>query len=295
MSQKNIDSGALSESTSSRLDSSAKSPGGAGQSGFNHVQRPLRGPDIIQFQGRHEMDKDDVTYHLAIPNLKKKCALPQLPYELELLIRLYDENPVPAPFKRNRMTISELFNLMYGAKLAVFAGTEFEVEAKVDFQSRFSKLMGRSKGRAYRWLDESAIKAGSSARTSSDILAILGKLTQCKDPGETLERLGQMIWSLRGEDINLTFPIPTLKNPPKREKRGRRPLQRDAEGVTQKTAAKKVAVKNEGIKIKLKTAKKATPSVKLTVKKPAKKVAASAGADKNAGKKTPARKSRVPK
>ena len=194
-----------------------------------HTKRPLRGSDIIQFQGRHDLDKDDVSYYLALPSFKKKCAMPQLDYPLELLMRLFDENPTPPPFKKDRISIVDLFNKMYGKRLAAFKGTEYEIQAKVDFQNRFSKLLGRSKGRAYRWLDESAIKAGRSAKTSSDILGVLGKLTQCDDPGETLERLGKMIWGLRGEDIDELCPIPTLKNPPKRGKRGRRPGSRNKE------------------------------------------------------------------
>lgn len=233
------------------------------------TDRPLGGVDIPRFQGRHGLDKDDVCYHLGISHYQKKCSKPLLDYSLELLMRLFDEDPSPAPFKRDRMSLPELFDLMYGKQLAVFAGTVYEVQAKVDLQNRFSKLLGRSKGRAYRWLDASAIKAGA-ARTHSDIIGVLGKLTQRPDPGETLERIGSYIWALRGVDIDKEFPIPTRRSPPKRGKRGRRPISR--EGAPEGTAAtarkrvilvkKPVLVKKPQAAAKKPAAKKATRNTK---------------------------------
>lgn len=208
-----------------------------------NINRPLSGMDIVRFQGRHGMDKDDVTYFLGIANFKKKCEEPKLDYALELLMRLFDEDPTPPPWKKDRLRLPELFQQMYGKKLEVFKGSEHEVEAKVDLQNRFSKLLGRSKGRAYRWLDGAAIR-GNSSRTHSDVTGILGKLTQAKNPGETLERMGALVWALRGEDIDETFPIPTLRNPPKRGKRGRRPAQKVAE-EPQKTP-RKISAKGAG-------------------------------------------------
>lgn len=192
--------------------------------------RPLTGMDILLFQGRHGMDKEDVCYYLGITQFQETCALPQIPYTLELLMRLFDEDPTPPPFKKDRITLPALFQQMYGKKLKTFAGTEHEVEARVDLQNRFSMLLGRSKGRAYRWLDEQAIRSGKT-RAHDDILGILGKLTQRSDPGEALERMGSYVWRLRGIDIDQKYPIPTLKNPPKREKRGRKPahLKKDEE------------------------------------------------------------------
>jgi hypothetical protein len=195
--------------------------------------------DIVQFQGRHKLDKDDVSYYLGIRHLAKKCSEPLLDYSLELLMRLYNENPTPPPFRKDRITLPELFESMYGKHVAAFVGSEYEVEAKVDLQNRFSKLLGRSKGRAYRWLNSDAIEAG----THSDVMGILGKLTQVKNPGETLERLGKMVWALRGEDIDALFPIPTLKSPPVRRPRGRKPgavrKEEDANGAA-KDASKKI-------------------------------------------------------
>jgi hypothetical protein len=235
------------------------------------TDRPLGGVDIPRFQGRHGLDKDDVCYHLGISHYQKKCSKDELDYSLELLMRLFDEDPTPAPFKRDRISLPALFDLMYGKRLAVFAGTEHEVEAKVDLQNRFSKLLGRSKGRAYRWLDATAIKAGS-ARTHSDIIGVLGKLTQRPDPGETLERLGSYIWALRGVDIDKEFPIPTRRNPPKRGKRGRRPINRDGASEEAKPVVRKrvVLVKKSEVVSKPQPAKKAAAK-KPTAKKPAAK------------------------
>lgn len=224
--------------------------------------RPFRGMDIVQFQGRHKLDKDDVIYYLGIRHLAKKCAEPRLEYSLELLMRLYNENPTPPPFRKDRITLPQLFDSMYGKQVAAFVGTDFEVEAKVDLQNRFSKLLGRSKGRAYRWLNTDTIEAG----THSDVLGILGKLTQVKNPGETLERLGRLIWSLRGEDIDAQFPIPTLKNPPFRRPRGRKPAAEKAlSGDDAKGATKK---------IKAELVKKPVPKKAATKKAAAKKIVA---------------------
>lgn len=226
--------------------------------------RPFRGLDIVQFQGRHKLDKDDVCYYLGIRHLAKKCGEPQLEYSLELLMRLYNENPTPPPFRKDRITLPVLFELMYGKNLAAFNGTEYEVEAKVDLQNRFSMLLGRSKGRAYRWLSNDTIEAG----THSDVLSILGKLTQVKNPGETLERLGRHIWSLRGIDIDARFPIPTLKNPPFRRPRGRKPA---AEKAMAANGGSEAVDKKIRAELKKKAPAKKATTAKKTVKKTGKK------------------------
>lgn len=226
------------------------------------ADRPFRGTDIVQFQGRHKLDKDDVSYYLGIRHLSAKCREPELDYSLELLMRLYNENPCPPPFRKDRITLQQLFEMMYGKQVAEFVGTEFEVEAKVDLQNRFSMLFGRSKGRAYRWLNSDAIEAG----THSDVLGILGKLSQVKNPGETLERLGKLIWGLRGTDVDALFPIPTKKNPPFRRPRGRKPAaERAAATVESKGKATSAKIKAElkAVPAKKRVAAKKTP-VKTT-------------------------------
>lgn len=190
---------------------------------YKQPARALTGQDIMRFVGRHGLRKDDVMYYLGITNYTKKCSEPILPYALDLLMRLYDENPCPPPWPMDRIDMPELFEVMYGEKLAAFRGTEFEVQARVNLQNRFSKLLGRSKGRAYKWLLSEEAMTGQTVKTLSDVFGVLGKLTQCEDPGATLERLGKLVWSYRGVDIDQLFPIPTLESPPRREKRGRRP------------------------------------------------------------------------
>lgn len=225
--------------------------------------RPFRGLDIVQFQGRHQLDKDDVSYYLGIRHLSVKCAEPQVDYSLELLMRLYNENPCPPPFRKDRITLQQLFEQMYGKNVAEFVGTDHEVEARVDLQNRFSMLFGRSTGRAYRWLNSDAIEAG----THSDVLGILGKLSQVKNPGETLERLGKLIWKLRGVDIDADFPIPTKKNPPFRLPRGRKPAAERAAAAAEAAEPKSKSGAPK-IKVEMKKAPAKVPAKKRATKTP---------------------------
>lgn len=213
---------------------------------FDHIRRPFIGPDIENWRTRHGLSLSDATYALGLPNYKKKIMTPGwLDYPIELLMRLYDEDPQHGAWPRSRLSLPELFEMMYGDALRVFIGTELEKAARVDLQARFAKLFGRSKGRAYRWLDQKEIDASITNRTQEVVQAILGKLTQVKNPGQTLERLGAFAWTLRGEDLDRHFPIPTADRPPYREKRGRKAGSRiKVEGSTRRVVA-------PGVKIKL--------------------------------------------
>ena len=191
---------------------------------FSHVQRPFEASYIEDWRSSHGLSMDDATYALGLANYKKKLkGEGLLSYSLELLMRLYDENPGHGVWPGQRITLNWLFDEMYAKSLAPFIGTDHEKAARVDLQKRFAKLFGRSKGRAHRWLDERGVDASINNRTQEEIQGILGKLSQLKNPGETLERLGRFVWALRGEDIDTTHRIPTLKYPPFRQRRGRKP------------------------------------------------------------------------
>lgn len=188
-----------------------------------HIERPLTVSDIEGWRNKHGLSMADATYALGFPNYKKKLMMPGLEFPVELLMRLYDEDPSHGVWPRYRISLPWLYNEMYKDVLEKFKGGPHEVTANVDVQARFARLFGRSKGRAYRWLDETEVDSSISNRTQSTIQAILGKLSQLENPGEVLNRLSTFIWKLRGEDIDISHPIPTLRNPPTREKPGRRP------------------------------------------------------------------------
>lgn len=232
------------------------------------TDRPLTGDDIEAWRMQHGLSMDDAAYALGIANYKKKASSPEvIEYALELLMRLYDESPKHGVWPLDRITMQYLFESMYGAQLAVFTGTEHAVTARVDLQTRFAKLLGRSKGRAYRWLDRNEIDASINNRTQESVQSILGKLSQLKSPGATLERLGALIWRLRGEDIDTLHPIPTLKHPPRREKRGRRPGSTvKAVGSVRRVISPTINIKNP-VKITDVTRLTKTPPLKRTKRK----------------------------
>lgn len=214
---------------------------------FDHVLRPLVGRDIDEWRTANGLSMRNAVHCLGIADYKNKLLSQKpLEYSLELLIRLYYENPGPGVWPQKRLSIAWLFEQMYGDLLEKFIGTEHEVTARVDLQARFAKLFGRSKGRAYRWLDPKETNASISDKTQETIQEILSKLSQLKNPGATLERLGSFVWALRGEDINTEFPIPSLRHPPRRERRGRRPGSR----ITADGAIRRVISPEKNIKIK---------------------------------------------
>lgn len=229
-----------------------------------HIERPLIGSDIEGWRNTHGLSMADATYALGFPNYKNKLMMPGLEFPVELLMRLYDEDPSHGVWPRYRISLPWLFNEMYKDILEPFRGGPHEVTARVDVQARFARLFGRSKGRAYRWLDEDEVDSSISNRTQATIQAILGKLSQLEDPGATLNRLATFIWHLRGEDIDITHPIPSLKAPPTREQRGRKP---SFSGGSQKLVRRSISSDAD---IKIKPSKVALLKAKDAEEKPAK-------------------------
>jgi hypothetical protein len=231
-------------------------------------RRPLTGFDIEQWRLDLNLSKYDAQVALGFRNsnhYNKMCMEPILPVALELLLRLYEEAPCARGWEA--YTMRELFDLMYGENLAVFHNTRHEVYAKVDLGVRFTRIFDRSSARHYEWLEAAATKNDRELNAYSVMACILSKLKQVKDPKEVLDRLSKRVWTLRGVDLDAECPIPTLANPPTREKTGRK-------------SAKAIARPKP--KAPLKRAKKAA------AKKP-KKVAAKA-TTRPAAKKTATRK-----
>lgn len=199
-------------------------------------RRPMIGLDIEEWRAELAMPKFDTQHALGFRNsnhYNKICNLELLPFELELLVRLYEDNPVARGW--SRYSLVELFNVMYAHDRDVFKGTPHEKHAQVDLGNRFTKLLGRSPARQYSWLKEGPPTATKELKAYAVIECILSKLHQVKNPRETLERVSKMAWALRGVDIDTLYPVPTLQNPPKREPTGRKSNEykaaRDAGGV----------------------------------------------------------------
>lgn len=186
-------------------------------------QRPMRGLDIEEWRGELNLSKYDAQYALGFRNsnhYNSMCHEPVLPFVIEVLIRLYEENPIERGWKR--YTLRELFDLMYGQYLLPFEGHKAKTFAKVDLGSRFCKLFDRSSARHYQWLQSDASKTSNELSTYADVECVLAKLKQVDNPGEVLERIVKKCWALRGVSLDSAHPIPTLENPPTRQKTGRK-------------------------------------------------------------------------
>lgn len=207
-------------------------------------QRPLVGRDIEAFRMRHQLDRSTSATALAFTaasQYNKKSLEPgSLPYDLELLIRLYDTHPGPAPWVN--VLPSEMFEKVYGPRLAQFAGTPAAEPARTMLYARFAAIFGRSIYASYRWLDSS----GATENPSGPIQRVLSKLTEIENPGAFLEALASRIYQLRGHNFDKAFPLPDPANPPKQRKRGPIPgarAARDAKVVANARAGRVNAAK----------------------------------------------------
>jgi len=206
--------------------------------------RPMTGLDIEQWRAERGMEKYDAQYALGFRNsnhYNKMCLEPILPAALELLIRIYEDSPIiPGP-GWPKYSLPDLFMQMYGEALDSFKGTKYETYAKVDLGTRFTKIFDRSSARQYQWLVEDTKRNDSDLNANAVMERILAKLHSLDDPKEVLERVARKVWLLRGVDLATEFPVPSLDNPPTRQKTGRK--SKLALGGRKSAAEKKAAVK----------------------------------------------------
>lgn len=180
-------------------------------------QRPLTGLDIDYFRSHHGLPTVEVINALCIQNsaaYNKAVREPVLPYNMEMLIRLYDLHTEPAPWVFIEPT--KAFEMLYGDVMEQFRGTEYEKDARLALYKRFTAGCGRSIFTAYRWIDEE----GKSKRGVTKVFAKLSKLD---NPREVFESLARTIFKSRGVDFDSFCPMPTLENPPKPKPRGPTP------------------------------------------------------------------------
>lgn len=146
---------------------------------------------------------------------------PLLPISLEILIRLYDEDPSAPGWES--FNYLQLFKIMYDKDLDKFKDPTHYRHARVDLGFRFTKLFGRSGARQYDWLKDSSLNDKAESKANAFIECILCKLTQFENPGEVFNRVAIKTWLLRGVSIDSLHRIPTPENPPSRKKTGRKP------------------------------------------------------------------------
>ena len=181
------------------------------------------GLDIEDWRSELGLSKYQAQHALGFRNsnhYNTMCLQPNLPVVLELLIRIYDESPIALGW--GKYSLKELFQIMYGDTLDLFVGGKQETHAKVDLGTRFTKIFDRSPARQYQWLEEDRKRNESELNAYSVIECILSKLKQVDDPKETLERAAKKVWLLRGVDLDSEYRVPSLENPPFRQKTGRK-------------------------------------------------------------------------
>jgi hypothetical protein len=241
-------------------------------------KRPLTGYDIHQWASENGLPKYDACHALGFRNTNHyndECKQPLLDFELELLIRIYMAYPGERSWRR--YSLPELFQEMYGRSLEPFKDTEHEKFAKVDLGGRFVRLFGKSESRQYDWLWLKP-KSAKTPRPDSTVDAILSKLMNVPHPGHVLEEISKLCHKLRGVDLDQECPIPTLSNPPQREKTGRRPTLPATTGRGGKVSAPRKSIS--------KAPKRAAKVAPRAAKKSPTRVRARAAASETAGRRS---------
>lgn len=191
--------------------------------------RPLTGMDVEAFRARHGLPIADMVNMLALPSnshynkvARKTTALS---FSQEFLLRICDAYPTPPPWKR--ITMSELFDMLYGPLLSRYA--PHEDLARVAFYYRFTALFGRSSFTGYRWIE----KSGSA---KPELVKVAAKIVERQDPRRTAEQFASKIWEVRGVHFDEAFPLPDILTLGTGKRKGRVPggaLRRAKQALTQ--------------------------------------------------------------
>jgi hypothetical protein len=181
-------------------------------------KRPMYGQDLLAFRSRHNLRVEDVIYALAFATMAsftKTANLRLLPYDREVLMRLYDRMPGPTPWKR--VTPRDAFFLFYEDLLKQFdEKSPSFAPARTMLFARFTAMLGRTVFRGYSWIE-------GHGKTDGVVAKILTKACSFPDPRDALESAARTTWALRGVDFDAEYPLPDPKNPPMPKPRGKRP------------------------------------------------------------------------
>jgi hypothetical protein len=177
--------------------------------------RPMTGFDIEAWRGDNNLSKFKVQNAFGCRDSNHYnllCGIELLPIEVELLLRLYMEKPSPIGWEF--YTMKELFMLMYKNEINDFSHHSSEVHAIVDLRKRFTKIFGRSTSRSYSWLENSLTFDETELATYAVLECILSKLKDFEDPTLILNEISTRIWMLRGVDLEVEYPVPSLSKLP---------------------------------------------------------------------------------
>lgn len=180
--------------------------------------RPLTGIDVEGFRDRHKLTISDMVHMLALQgsahyNRITRQTMP-LAFNHEFLLRISEMYPSPPPW--NRVSMADLFDLMYGAILQQFQPYGLEDMARVVLYYRFTALFGRSSFTGYRWIEKAGI-------AKPELHKIAAKIAERQNPRMVAEDVARTIWRARGVEFDESFPIPTLASLSTGPRRGRLP------------------------------------------------------------------------
>ncbi|MBS0454166.1 MAG: hypothetical protein JSS14_22930 [Proteobacteria bacterium] len=167
-------------------------------------ERPLTGRDLDTLCRRFRLNPSEFASALGLQNrfefMKLLKTARVLPFDVEMLARLYEMSPSPAPWVSH--SADQAFQSMYGDALAEFDSDEVEnAYARTLFYARFTGALDRSSSTAYRWVEE-------EGKARLVISLFLRKLMSMDEPLQVLEDLARLVHANRGGDFEKRSPYP---------------------------------------------------------------------------------------
>lgn len=172
-------------------------------------ERPMIWSDLPMFEAKYGRNSLDMVYDLGVhvrAQYQRNVTTPLVvPFDLELLMWLYDRYPSSCAWERP--TMRAVFDTVYGGVLDSFPD-DLRPRAQIAYGARFSRLLGRAPTVHYRWLvdDTSQGKTGATRRIKN----IVSKLQEASARGdsarELLESISVAMWHRRGLGINAAAP-----------------------------------------------------------------------------------------
>lgn len=169
--------------------------------------RPMLWTDLPALGGKYGRNAADMAYDLGVANrtVYARCVETALvvPFDLELLMRLYDRYPSSCAWQRP--SIADVFELVYGDVIQSFPA-ELRASAFSVYGARFTRLLGRAPLVRYRWLLDETTGKGTTRR----VLNIISKLYEAHQMGQSaryvLESIAVPMWRARGFDFDAAHP-----------------------------------------------------------------------------------------
>lgn len=172
--------------------------------GTSWDERPLTGRDLDVLCRQFLLTPSEFASALGLQNrfqftqLLKRAEV--VPYDVEMLARLYVMSPSPAPWQR--YSAEQAFQEMYGSLVESFSTDPQErAYARTLFYTRFTAAMDRSGSTAYRWVEDK----GDSRLVVS---LFLRKLMSMKNHRATLEYLARLVHKNRLGNFDERAPYP---------------------------------------------------------------------------------------